>query len=258
MSMEMTFYWIGGATFILSIGNLNIACDPVLCKKGTVQNYTWFKSMRMEQPIYDEKTFNSIDIWLITHNHEDHLDSLGLSKIKQESIVVTNKNSSELLLNNGIKDVSVLNWHENKQISSQGYKIEIEAIPTVHGVNPLSALFAGKGNGYYLTISKGDENVRIYITGDTVYKNMIINSLKNREIDLLIANMGAASQGSWVMTLTLNAKMLQKLISNTHPKTVVPVHFETFSHYKEQKEEIVKLEDKRIRFVSVGNSIKIK
>jgi L-ascorbate metabolism protein UlaG (beta-lactamase superfamily) len=32
--MEIIFHWIGGATFILSIGNLNIAVDPVLCKKG--------------------------------------------------------------------------------------------------------------------------------------------------------------------------------------------------------------------------------
>ena len=256
--MEMTFYWVGGATFILSIGNLNIACDPVLCKKGTVQDYTWFKSVRLEQPVYDEKTFNNIDIWMITHNHEDHLDNIGLSNINKESTVVSNKNSSKTIKDKGIKDVSVLNWHQSRKFAIKGYEIEIEAIPAIHGVNPLSALFAGKGNGYYLTVTKGNEKVKIYITGDTVYKNKIIKSLHNREIDLLIANLGAASKGSWVMTLTLNAKMLQKLITNTQPKTVIPVHFGTFSHYREQKEEIVKLEDKRIKFVSVGDSITIK
>jgi hypothetical protein len=46
----------------------------------------------------------------------------------------------------------------------------------------------------------------IYITGDTVYKNTIIKTLKNKQIDLLIPNMGAAKQGSWIMTLTLNSK----------------------------------------------------
>ena len=46
--MEIVFHWIGGATFVLSIGKLNIACDPVLCEKGTIQDYFWFKSKRLD------------------------------------------------------------------------------------------------------------------------------------------------------------------------------------------------------------------
>ncbi len=34
---EITFQWVGGATFILSTGNLKIACDPVLCPKNTLE-----------------------------------------------------------------------------------------------------------------------------------------------------------------------------------------------------------------------------
>jgi len=37
--MELIFNWIGGATFVLSIGDLNIACDPVLCEKETIQDF---------------------------------------------------------------------------------------------------------------------------------------------------------------------------------------------------------------------------
>jgi L-ascorbate metabolism protein UlaG (beta-lactamase superfamily) len=106
--------------------------------------------------------------------------------------------------------LTVLSWKQTKAFNLKGYKIEIEAIPAIHGVNPLSALFAGKVNGYYLTISKGQEKARIYITGDTVYKNKIIKALENKQIDLLIPNMGAAKQGSWIMTLTLNSSMLKK------------------------------------------------
>jgi N-acyl-phosphatidylethanolamine-hydrolysing phospholipase D len=155
--MEIIFHWIGGATFILSIGNLNIAVDPVLCEKGTVQDYFWFKSQRIEQPIYTEKDFENIDLWLITHNHEDHLDSIGLSKISNSSEIVCNKNSSKILLEKGKNYLTVLSWKQTKEFSIKGYKIEIEAIPAIHGINPLSALLAGKVNGYYLTITKGKE-----------------------------------------------------------------------------------------------------
>ena len=113
--MEIIFYWIGGATFILSIGDLNIAVDPVLCEKGTVQDYFWFKSKRIEQPIYTEKDFENIDLWLITHNHEDHLDSIGLSKISNSSKIISNKNSSKILQENGKNDLTVLSWKQKKK-----------------------------------------------------------------------------------------------------------------------------------------------
>lgn len=255
--MEILFYWIGGATFILSIGNLSIAVDPVLCKKGTVQDYFWFKSERIEQPVYAEEDFENIDLWLITHNHEDHLDSIGLSKISDSSKVVSNENSSKILQESGKNDLTVLDWKQTKEFNIKGYKIEVEAIPAIHGVNPLSALFAGKVNGYYLTISKGKEKIRIYITGDTVYKNKIIKAFDDKEIDLLIPNMGAAKQGSWIMTLTLNSKMLKKMISKLNPEIVVPVHYGTFEHYKEPVKDIKEINDERIKLVEVGSKTEL-
>jgi len=168
--MRIVFNWIGGATFVLNIGDLNIACDPVLCPKGTVQDFFWFKSQRIEHPVYSENDFENIDLWLITHNHEDHLDRIGISKISEAAEVVCNKNSSKILQENGRNNLTILNWKQTKVIFLKGYGIEIEAIAAIHGVNPLSALFAGKVNGYYLTISRGKSKTRIYITGDTVFK----------------------------------------------------------------------------------------
>jgi L-ascorbate metabolism protein UlaG (beta-lactamase superfamily) len=256
--MDITFHWIGGATFILSTGDLKIAVDPVLCKIGTVQDYFWFKSRRIEAPVYTNKDFDNIDLWLITHNHEDHLDSIGLSKISNKSSVVSNKNASKILQRKGIEDLTILKWGETKKYSLKNYAIEVEAIPAIHGINPLSALLAGKVNGYSLTISNGKEKVRIYVTGDTVYKNRIIKTLESREIDLLIPNMGAAKQGSWIMTLTLNSEMLKKMISKLNPKTIIPVHYNTFKHYKEPIEVIRNINDQRIKFVDVGDKFELK
>lgn len=255
--MEISFHPIGGATFVMTIGKLNIACDPVLCPKGTIQDYFWFKSKRLEEPFYDEKTFSDIDLWLVTHNHEDHLDDIGLSKINNTSEVVTNGNASKKLKNIGITALTVLDWHKSKRFSIKGYDIEVEAIPAIHGVNPLSAFFAGKVNGYYLTISNGKEKVNVYVTGDTVYKKQVINALQGKAIDLLIPNMGAAKAGSWIMTLTLNAKMLQKMIAMLHPKAVIPVHYGTFEHYKEPVEKIKNINDDRIILVKTGERVRV-
>lgn len=151
--MDIAFKWIGGATFILTAGNLVISVDPVLCRKGKVQDYFWFKSERIEEPVYLKTDFDNSDLWLITHNHEDHLDNPGLSKIQPSSRIVCNKNSSGILLKNGKNNIAVLNWNQKTEFTAKDGTIEIEAIPAVHGINPLSSLLAGKGNGYYLVIT---------------------------------------------------------------------------------------------------------
>jgi L-ascorbate metabolism protein UlaG (beta-lactamase superfamily) len=256
--MQMLFNWIGGATFILSIDDLNIAVDPVLCERGTILDFFWFKSKRIEQPVYLENDFENIDLWLITHNHEDHLDRIGLSKISKSTEIVCNKNCYKILHESGKNRITILNWKQKRVLLLKGYRIEIEAIPAVHGVNPLSAFFAGKVNGYYLTISKGENRGTIYITGDTVYKSKIIRTLEKRAIDLLIPNMGAAGQGSWIMTLTLNSKMLERMIFELKPKIIIPVHYGTFEHYHEPVEIIKQINDSRITIVEVGSKTEVK
>ena len=59
------------------------------------------------------------------------------------------------------------------------------------------------------------------------------------------------------MTLTLNSKMLKKMISKLNPKIVVPVHYGTFKHYKEPAEVIRNIDDDRIKFAEVGVSIEL-
>ncbi len=255
--MEIIFNWIGGATLILRMGSLKIAIDPVLCENGTIQDYFWFKSERIEQPIFSEKDFKNIDLWLITHNHKDHLDSIGLSKIENTTKIISNNNAFEILKENGKNNVTILNWGLTKELILKDFKIEVEAIPALHGVNPLSALLAGRVNGYYLTISKGKEKIRIFLTGDTVYKRKVLKVLENKEVDLLIPNMGAAKQGSWIMTLTLNSKMLKKMITELNPKIVIPVHYGTFEHYKESVSTIRGINDERIKIVEVGSKTEL-
>ena len=70
--------------------------------------------------------------------------------------------------------------------------------------------------------------------------------------------MGAAKQGSWIMTLTLNSKMLKKMIAKLRPRIVVPVHYGTFEHYKEPVDNIKAINDNRIKIIEVGDRIELK
>lgn len=61
---------------------------------------------------------------------------------------------------------------------------------------------------------------------------MGIKSLKKRNIDILIANMGGVKSKMWGGPLTMNISMLNMLIDKITPKKVILVHINDFSHYE--------------------------
>jgi len=232
-SVNIEFAWVGGATWILEIQGLKIACDPVLCPMGTVQDYFWFKSERLEEPVFTDTDFADMDLWLITHGHDDHLDDIGLSRIGQGAHVVTHENAMDKLRRTAPGGITVLNWSKTKSFTIKGFQVTVEAMPAVHGVNPISAFFAGGVNGYWITVAKDQESKSVYVTSDTVTHKKVLKALDGRKADLLVPNMGAAKRGSWLGTLTLSATMLNRIQAIVKPELTIPVHFGTFEHYVE-------------------------
>lgn len=250
--MPLELKWIGGATWILRVDGVNLACDPVLCPAGTIQDYGWFSSRRLEAPVYTEEDFQDVDVWLITHQHDDHLDAEGLARIGPGAHVVTHANALPKLRRSRAASITSLAWHEQHRLTIKGCELVIEAMPAVHGVNPVSAWFAGGVNGYWVTLTKNQVTRSIYVTGDTVAARPVLNALQGRRVDILIPNMGAAKQGSWIMTLTLSARMLRQIKDLLKPKITIPVHFGTFEHYVEPIEKVAAWHDETVRILAPG------
>lgn len=249
---DMEFQWVGGASWILKVDGVKIACDPVLCPEGTIQDYGWFKAQRLEAPVYTPEDFQDVDLWLITHAHEDHLDAQGLSHIGPASHVVTHANALPKLRTAGCTAATPLAWRQRLRLTIRDVQITIEAMPAVHGVNPISAWFAGGVNGYWLTITKDHATRSLYVTGDTVTAKPVLNALHGRRTDVLIPHMGAAKQGSWIMALTLSAQMLRQITELLQPQVTIPVHFGTFEHYVEPIEKVTAWHDETIRILAPG------
>ncbi len=252
---NLTFKWIGQATWILSIDDVKIACDPVLCPKDTVQVYALgMKGRRMTDPAYDAQDFSDIDFWLITHNHEDHLDKKGLEAISPRSKVITHKNAAKMLRRNSLHDVAALNAGQKITFERKNLSIEIEAIPAMHAKSFLITLFSGV-NGYWITVRKDQARLQIYITGDTVVHKKVIQALSGRTADILIPFMGAAyGDRSWG-PLTLNAKGLKKFVQIVEPRIILPVHFGTFSHLTEPVSALEALNDARMKIMKEGQTL---
>ncbi len=95
---NIKFFHVGGACFVLDINEkIKIACDPFQKPDGTEYDFKSFKSTRIKPPVYDDTVFKDIKIWMIIHGHEDHIDEIGVSKIQENSIVITCKSAVDIL-----------------------------------------------------------------------------------------------------------------------------------------------------------------
>ncbi len=259
-SFDFSFKWIGSATWIMTIDGIKLACDPVLCPKDTIQNYgLGLSSKRMTSPVYDESDFKDVAIWLITHEHQDHLDAAGLSKINPESIIITNNKAQQLLRTIKPHKLQSIKPGDKVTHTIQNLTVEITATPVVHGSNPLIAALAGGGNGYRITVRKASARMEVYITGDTVFYKKLIKNSAARKTDILIPHIGAPFNDNFGGPLTFTIPAIQPLVEALKPEIILPVHFNSFSHFKEKAADVTewKKRDDRVKIVAEGDKFSL-
>ncbi|EAC7182303.1 MBL fold metallo-hydrolase [Listeria monocytogenes] len=249
--MLIKMYYVGASTCLFDIDEkIKIGIDPVLSPKGHKIHFKNFESIRIKSPKYTEPIFKNIDIWLITHSHKDHLDSLGVKAINKNSVVLCDKKtiSSDLIHTNNIR---VLGWGDTYEVEKDNYSIKITTIPAYHGNSLISRILVGKVNGYLVEISNESQNQKLYFSGDTVYHKDIIRSLPDG-IDILIANLGNVRSEDIGGPLTMNLEMLDIFIKSLHPKKVIPVHIDDFSHYETS---ILEVQQAGLEIITTGKWI---
>ncbi len=258
--MKIKFKWIGGATWILQIDNLKIACDPVLCSAGTIQDYKYFKTKRLNNPVYDESDFKNVNLWLLTHNHEDHIDKTGFEKINRDSVIISHKSLRTLFNKDLFTGLRFLTRDQVSEFSFEDFNIKVKALPAIHARRKLLGRAVGNGNGYLLDITGKGFQYRVFITGDSVYSKSIIKNIGTSKIDLIIANAGSAMVGRSFMShiigrITNSISDIKKMNSDLKPVILIPVHWGTFSHYSEMISPQSFDDCDNVKIVNVGEKV---
>ena len=249
--MAVEFYYVGAATCLLNIDNcVKIGIDPALLPKDSEVNFKSFNSVRKNAPDVKEGIFDNIDLWLITHSHEDHLDRFGIDVINQDSVVICESKNTADILNRKCK---VLKWNNSYTFTKGDILVEIIAVPAYHAKNFLICKSVGKVNGYILKIKSGNTERNIYFTGDTVFSKKVVNAV-SKPVDVMIANLGNVKGNSLIGPLTMNLKMLDRFIKIIEPNVVVPVHIDDYSHYEMTRKQVT---DAGYKIISSGKWIRI-
>ncbi|MHC0443122.1 MBL fold metallo-hydrolase [Flavobacterium sp. 3-210] len=261
---KKSLQWIGGPTYVLSLGSFKILADPMLGPKSKeafrikihpVTGEPNAAIERFEDPAEFDK--DNIDLLLISHMHPDHIDPKAVEVLDKNLKTITTTTGVSTFQKWGFSNVVGLEWKDTITLEKGKETLKIIALKSMHAQEPLNTEL-GKGNGYIIEYRSGKALFRIYWTGDTVWFDEISSYAQYGKIDLLIPNMGAPGNGK----RGLDASQAIKIIAALDPKKIIPVHHTTFAHYSEPidvlETEILKTKYKNgLKVLTLGEIVKI-
>jgi N-acyl-phosphatidylethanolamine-hydrolysing phospholipase D len=174
--------WIGHATFLIKLGDTIIITDPVFSKNA---GPLIFGPDRFTEPALNLDEIPKTDVFLLTHNHYDHLDMSTVRKFpfKNTKVMLPLKLGKYF---KRYKYVNEMDWYDEIKINKD---LKITLLPAVHW-SKRSLTDTNKTLwGNFLIEYK---NKKILFACDTGYGN-IYKELgeKYGPIDLTMINIGA-------------------------------------------------------------------
>jgi len=118
--------WMGHATFLIKLGETTIITDPLFSKNS---GPLIFGPKRYVESAIKLNEIPKTDLFLLTHNHYDHLDYSTVRDFphKKSKVLVPLK-LSKYFTRNGFKDVNELDWYDDIKIND----LKITFLPAVH------------------------------------------------------------------------------------------------------------------------------
>ncbi|KAA2239050.1 MBL fold metallo-hydrolase [Chitinophaga agrisoli] len=227
MKSAMNVIYIGGPTVILEIGGLRLMTDPTLDPKGETFSING-------KPAYWKSAgpaitdIPPIDVVLLSHDqHGDNLDNAGRELMKAAPVTYTTKIGAERLQGNAL---GLAPWESVTVPAPEGGEITITGTPARHGPMGVEKI-TGDVTGFVVSY----QDRQLYITGDTVFYEGIKEVAARFAPQHIFIFAGAAKpRGPFNVTMGTNDAIDTAF---TFPQaTIIPVHFEGWSHYTETGE----------------------
>ena len=175
--------WIGHATFLIKLGNTTIITDPVFSKNA---GPLIFGPDRFTEPALSLDEIPKIDLFLLTHNHYDHLDKSTIRKFPFKDAKVLLPLKLGKYFKPRFKDINEMDWYDEIKVNND---LKITFLPAVHW-SKRSLTDTNKTLwGNFLIEYKGK---KILFACDTGYGNIYKDlGEKYGPIDITMINIGA-------------------------------------------------------------------
>jgi L-ascorbate metabolism protein UlaG (beta-lactamase superfamily) len=235
--MDCRITHIGTATLLLEIGSIRLLTDPAFDPPGGSYSFGYgTSSKKLTAPSIRPEGLGKIDAILLSHDHhEDNLDRAGRALLPLAREVLTTSAGAKRLGNNAI---GLRSW-QSTAVKSDSSDIKVTAAPARHG-SLGSYLIVGETTGFVFEWP-GQKHGALYISGDTIWFNGINEIARRFQIGTAILHIGNAGfPVTGPIHFTFNTKEAVRAIKALNPRTVLPIHYEGWKHFREPRVEAEK------------------
>lgn len=248
--------WIGHATFLIQLGEINILTDPIF---GQVSPFF----PRLLDPGLQLDTLPSIDYVLISHNHWDHFDKPTLKAIKKKNPHV------QLYVPLGDRA-----WFAKHRFFVQEFSwwqkesgpVEFTFLPADH--------WSGRGlfdrnKSLWGSWMISHKDMHIYFAGDTAYSDHFLEIAdKYSTIDTALLPIAPGLPQNWMLRTHMDAQYALRAFDDLNARCFIPMHWGSFPFGAEpQMLQINQLQqrwatekqiEKKLQILKLGESFNLK
>lgn len=229
---------VGGPTLLIEVGGWRLLVDPTFDPPGRRYDFGWGTSSRkVAGPALSVEQVGHIDAILLTHDHHgDNLDDAGQALLGSVGSVLTTVPGSARLRRRGLVDahavVGLSPWSTSVLETPDRAPLEVTATPCRHGP-PLSRPIVGEVVGFALGWA-GQTDGRLWLSGDTVLHRGLWRVAERLTIDTAVLHLGGVRFPlTGPVRYTMTARDAVRLCRRLLPRTIVPVHYEGWSHFRQ-------------------------
>ncbi len=152
-----TMTWLGHATFLVRLGGTTVITDPFLSARASP--FSFLGPRRFVPPGIARTNLPQIDIVVLSHNHDEHLDLGTLARLRRRDRItaVVPLGVGRSLAKLGFRHVFELDWYEAVTVAG----VTITALPAQHWSNANRTLWMGA--------AIESPHHRVYFAGDSGY-----------------------------------------------------------------------------------------
>jgi L-ascorbate metabolism protein UlaG (beta-lactamase superfamily) len=257
---EVRLTHVGGPTTLVELDGWRLLTDPTFDAPGRRYRFGWgSSSTKVAGPAVSIEDLGAIDAVLLTHDHHaDNLDDAGRALLPSAGTVVTTQSGAGRL---GGGATGLAAWEMMRLEAPGRSTIQVTATPCRHGP-PGSHPVVGDVIGFSLRWD-GQQHGELWFSGDTVLYPGVRGLADRLDVGTAVVHLGGVQFPiSGPIRYTMTGRDAVELVGQLRPRTAIPVHYEGWSHFHEDRAGIERAlaaapDDvrARFRFVPIGTPV---
>ncbi|GLL02796.1 MBL fold metallo-hydrolase [Dactylosporangium matsuzakiense] len=230
---------IGGPTALIEVGGWRILTDPTFDPPGRRYSFGWGTGSRKRTgPARRADDLGPIDAVLLSHDHHaDNLDEAGRAVLAGVPVLLTTRAGARRLAGVSADVRGLRPWEESVLRAPGRAPISVTATPCRHGP-PLSRPIVGPVVGFALQWP-GQEHGVLWVTGDTVLAPALREVPRRLAVDTVLLHLGGVRFPlTGPIRYSLTGRRAVELCALVRPRTIIPVHYEGWEHFREGRAEV--------------------